>query len=225
MAFNPLAAQKDIKLEDKDTLGGSFVWNTGIYDVVVEGAYLDTSKGGAYSVNLILKDVNTDKKLTITEYITSGTEKGCLNYFINKKGEKQYLPGYAKIATLAQVLTGKGLDEQELEEKLVEVYDPEVSKRVPRPRQVIMSFIGLKFKAGIVKGVKPKYNDPDTIQEFNELDKVFNEDGKTITEIEADTSAKFIEQWKAKKGEDFVKDLTNGKAKKAEDKPKKSLFN
>jgi len=227
--MNFLKEQADIKATEKDTLGGgSFVWDTGVYDVVVDGAYIDISKGGAYSINLAFKDVETGKVLKITEYITSGAEKGCLNYFVNKKGEKQYLPGYEKMRTLSLILTGETLDKQEIEDKLVEVYDPEVSKRVPRKKQVIMSWLGKKFKAGIIKGIEPKYNNPDETREFNELAKIFDEEGRTITEKEAGTEPEFINKWKDKYTSEFIKDKTKVKdivSAKSKDKPKKSLFN
>ena len=223
-----LKEQEDIKVTEKDTLGGgSFVWNTGVYDVIVDGAYIDVSKGGAYSINLALKDVETGKVLNITEYVTNGAEKGCLNYFVNKKGEKQYLPGYEKMRTLSLILTGETLDKQELEDKLVEVYDPELGKRAPRKKQVIMSWLGKRFKAGIIKGIEPKYNKPDETREFNELAKIFDEEGRTITEKEAGTEPEFINKWKEKYNSEFIKDKTKGKSNTStgsKDKPKKSLF-
>ena len=225
MALDFLKEQTGVKGTEKDTLGGgSFVWNTGVYDVVVDGAYIDISRGGAYNVNLALKDVDTGKVLKITEYITSGAEKGTLNYFVNKKGEKQYLPGYEKMLNLAKVITGESLENQDIEEKLVEVYDPEVSKRVPRKKQVIMSFIGKQFKAGVIKGIEPKYNNPDETREFNELNKVFNEDGQTLIEYESGSEASFIEEWKKRYKSEYVKDKTKGSKAKTESKPKKSLF-
>jgi len=227
--MNFLKEQADIKVTEKDTLGGgSFTWNTGIYGVIVDGAYIDMSKGGAYSINLALKDVETGKVLNITEYVTSGAEKGCLNYFVNKKGEKQYLPGYEKMRTLSLILTGETLDKQEIEDKLVEVYDPEVSKRIPRKKGVIMSWLGKMFKAGIIKGIEPKYNNPDETREFNELNKIFDEDGRTLIERETGTEPEFINKWKEKYNSEFIKDKTKGNKNTStgpKDKPKKSLFN
>ena len=226
--MNFLKEQADIKVTEKDALGGgSFVWNTGVYDVIVDGAYIDVSAKGAYSINLALKDVETGKIVKFTEYITSNAEKGCLNYFINKKGEKQYLPSYEKMRTLSLILTGETLDKQELEDKLVEVYDPEVGKRVPRKKQVIMSWLGKRFKAGIIKGIEPKYNNPDETREFNELNKIFDEDGRTLTEKEAGTEPEFINKWKERYNSEYIKDKTKNKnntSTGSKNKPKKPLF-
>jgi len=204
---------KDVEKEEvKDTLGGgSFVWDTGVYDVKITRAFIDKSKNGALSVNLTL-ETTEGKKLDITEYVTN---REGVNFYVDKKsGKKKLLPGLAKMNGLAELLVGKELENCELEEKMVEVYDFDVKKRVARPKQVIMDLLNVQAKVGIVKVIDWKNNDHTETKEKNELDKVFTEDGYSLAEKIAGTEKpEFIEKYAETKKADYVKDKTGGKAK------------
>ena len=54
--FKNLATDTTIQT-DADTLGGSKFspWDSGVYDAVIELAYVDESKGGAMSINFTFK--------------------------------------------------------------------------------------------------------------------------------------------------------------------------
>ena len=47
-----LSMPKDMEFEELSSGGGSFLWETGIYDCVVDMVYFDKSKGGARSLNI-----------------------------------------------------------------------------------------------------------------------------------------------------------------------------
>jgi hypothetical protein len=211
-----------VKAEDKDVLGGSFVWNTSVYDVVIKNAYLDSSDSGAYNVNFLF-ETPEGKKLNQTIYVTN---KAGSNTYVDKNGNKQYLPGFLQVDTIALLSTGSNIGDLDTEEKLVEVYDKEAGKRLPKPRKVFIDMLNKKLKLGVIKIVEPKYNNPDETREVNEINKVFNEDGFTKTELEADSKEPvFINEWSNKFTSEFIKDKTKGKFNKpTENKPKKSLF-
>ena len=207
--------------EEKDVLGGSKfgVWNTGIYDVVIDSVYLDEAKSGAYSMNFTFK-TEDGKELSETLYVTSGKEKGQLNYFVDKDGKKRYLPGYAIANAIAFVATGKELADLEPEKKIVEVYNYDLKKKVPTEKFVYMDLIGKPLKLGVikvkefkrVKDASGQYVDSDETKERNEINKIFSKDGLTITEIKAGkTEPGFLIEWKDRYKEDYVKDKTKGK--------------
>ena len=219
MALDFLKTDKTIAAA-KDTLGGgSFVWDTGLYPVVIDSIYMDQSSGGAHNVNLVFKTAD-GKSLNQTIYITSGTAKGCLNYYMDKQGEKQYLPGFNTVNDLALVTTGKDISELEPEEKLVEVYNVELKKKVPTLKPVFMDMIGQELQIGVTK-IKEFKNIKDEstgkwvpgteIKELNEVTKVFAEDARTVTEIRAEEpTAIFAPKWSERNNAEFIKDKTKG---------------
>lgn len=233
-ALDFLKTDKTI-LEATDSLGG-FTWETGLYTVVIDSVYMDQSKGGAHNLNFTFKTAD-GKTLSDTIYITSGTAKGVLNYYIDKKGQKQYLPGFTVANDISLVAGEKELSELLPEEKIVEVYNAELKKKVPTAKLVPMELIGKTLQIGIVK-VKEFKNVKDAsgnyvpgteIREFNEINKVFADDGRTIVEAKAGSEAEFITKWVAKNPSTFIKDKTGGAkapaAGAASGATTKSLFN
>lgn len=210
--------KKDASIEqEKDTLGGGFVWDTGLYDVVIDSVYMDQSKGGAYSLNFVFK-IADGRELRNTQYVTSGSAKGTRNYY-EKDGKKHYLPGFTAANDIAVAATGKELSGLEMEDKIVEIYDFDLKKKVPTTKPVFMEMIGKTFKLGVqkVKEYKNIKNDagdyvpgPD-IKEFNEVAKSFNNDGLTSIEAKAGvTEPEFVNKWLERNKADFVKDKTKG---------------
>ena len=208
--------------EEKDVLGGGSkfgVWNTGVYDVIIDSVYLDKSSGGAYSMNFVFKTAD-GKELSDTMYVTSGEAKGQLNYYTDKEGKKRYLPGYNIANAIAFAATGKELPDLEPENKIIEIYNYDLKKKVPTEKPVYMDLIGKKVKLGVFKvkefkGVKDtsgQYVDSDEVKEFNEINKIFDENGLTIVEKKAGkTEPGFLNEWVDKYKEDFIKDKTKGK--------------
>jgi len=208
--------------EEKDVLGGSkfSVWNTGVYDVIIDSVYLDEAKSGAYSMNFVFK-TEDGKELSDTLYVTSGKDKGQLNYFVDKEGKKRYLPGYAIANAIAFVTTGKELADLEPEKKIVEVYNYDLKKKVPTEKFVYMDLIGKPLKLGVIKVKEFKrvkdeatgsYVDSDETKELNEINKIFSKDGLTMVEIKAGkTEPGFLLEWEDRYKEDYVKDKTKGK--------------
>lgn len=215
MSFNPFATMVtnvEAKGEDTDSLGGNFgPIDTGVYDFTIKMAYAIVSKGGANGVVVTLED---DKKqsVTMTEYISSGTAKGCVNFYIDKNdGSKKLLPGYLKMDALALLATKLELGAQTWEEKLVPIYSKDANGEVPTKVAVATSMLGCKVKAGVLKinenktklnEATNKYDPINEAREINEVSKVFHaETGKTIQEYrEQKDAAEFLGKWVEKYG-------------------------
>lgn len=225
--FKNLAVDTSIK-EDADTLGGSKFspWDSGIYDTVIELAYVDESKGGAMSVNFTFK-TQEGKELKQTIYVTSGKEKGQLNYYVDKDGNKKYLPGFNQVNDLCLLANGEALSNTETETKMLSIYNFDQKKEVPTKKEVLTSLIGREITLGIQKIIQDKYNKPGETQTINEISKVFRTaDHMTANEVRSEeTVATFYDAWKEKNTGIIVNKAGKSKAAPAvADAPKKSLF-
>jgi hypothetical protein len=214
---------EDVKQEvEKDSVGGGGVLNSDIYTCTIKAAYFDYAKSKAVSLNLIL-ETSTGRKLTQTEFITSGEAKGCKPYY-EKNGEKFPLPGYAKMNTLCLLATGLPIDQLTAEDKILKLYDYESKKETNQTKKVITELTGKVIKVGVFKTIVDKKlkNDnfnPDLpesatnaryaltgeTREENLIDKFFNEEGATLEEHTTKKEPIFFEEWiKAHQGK--VKD-------------------
>jgi oligoribonuclease NrnB/cAMP/cGMP phosphodiesterase (DHH superfamily) len=215
MSFNPFASMvtsTESKGEDTDSLGGNFgAVDTGLYDFTIKMAYAIVSKGGANGVVITLEDAKK-QTVTMTEYISSGTAKGCVNFYIDKEtSEKKLLPGYLKMDALALLATKLELSAQTWEEKLVPIYNHDAKSEVPTKVPVATSMLGMKIKAGVLKITENKtklnqatnvYDPINESRDINEVSKVFHaETGKTIQEYrEQKDAAEFLGKWVEKFG-------------------------
>lgn len=207
MAFD-LGEQADIKKVPDRTGAGSYTWDSGIYDCVVDMAYLEESKGGALGLHLTL--VQNDRKLRESFYVTSGKSKGQKTYFMNQAGEKQYLPGFHQATNLCKTVLNQTLEEvaNSAEAKTISVYDPAKRTEVDvEKKHVLTSLIGNAAKVGVIKEIVNKrvrnaqgtYVDSNEKREQNQISTFFYPiDGRIVNEVETGIEdALFIEQWKA----------------------------
>ena len=209
---------------DKDSLGGFSVLPSGAYDMVIDMAYIDSSEGGAMSCNLTFKD-SVGKSLKVTEWMTSGIAKGQLNYYVDKQGNKKYLPGFNTVNAICLLANGTEIADMEAEEKVLSIYNPELKKEAPTKKQVLMDLLGKEITLGVIKEVVDKtskdsngqYVPTGETREQNVIDKVFRTSDKmTVAEIKAESEeASFFNQWVEKN-----KDVTKQKAKGAGNAPK-----
>jgi hypothetical protein len=193
---------------EKDSVGGgSFVLESGIYNATVALAYITKSKGGALGLVLNLK-TEDDKEIRQTLWMTSGTEKGCKNYY-EKDGEKHYLPGFNHANSLALLTVGKEISELDTETKVVNVYSPEAKAEVPTKVDMIMDLLGKDITVGVIKQTVDKtkkneatgaYEATGETRDENEIDKLFRaRDRMTTAEIRAQAEeATFAGTWEAK---------------------------
>lgn len=185
---------------EKDTLGGGGALDTDLYAFTIKAAYFDFAKSKAMSVNLKL-ETSEGRRLNVTEYITSGESKGCKPYY-EKDGKKFPLPGYSKMSTLCQLVTGKPINELNAEEKILKLYDFDSRQETNQTKKCIVELQGAQIKAGVFKIIEDKktkqgdsYVPTGETREINEVGKFFNEDGKTIEEVTSGKDASFAEEW------------------------------
>lgn len=194
---------------EKDSIGGgSRVFESGIYTFTIQHAYIGKSSGGAISLNLNLK-TEDNKELKQQLWMTSGSAKGGKNYYVDKNGDKQYLPGFLMANSLCLLSLGKEISELDTEQKVIPLYSTEAKAEVPTKVDMLMDLIGKEITAAVFKQTVDKtkknestgaYEPTGETREENEIDKFFRtSDKKTTAEIRAQAGeATFIHTWEKK---------------------------
>ena len=193
--------------EEKDSVGSGGPLESGIYAAKVALAYITKSAGGAIGLVLNLK-TESGKEVRQTLWMTSGTAKGCKNYY-EKDGEKHYLPGFNHANSLALLTTGKEISALSTETKVVNVYSAEAKAEVPTKVEMLMDLLGQDIIIGLIKQTVDKtkkneatgtYEPTGETRDENEIDKLFRaRDRMTTAEIRAQAeAATFIDTWDAK---------------------------
>lgn len=186
---------EEIKVEEDSLGGGGFakVDHTGFYGMTIVKAYAGVSTGGAFSVTIDMKS-DEGAFFNMTEYITSGTAKGCKNYYIDKDGNKKYLPGYNKIKAL-DALLGNDRAYPATEKKQLMIWDYDMKKELPVEKEAITGWFGKKIGVLITKKLEDKYNDETNSREVYEVQHFLDaESGKTRNEKTAGLSG-FKQKW------------------------------
>jgi hypothetical protein len=207
MNFGNLKIDDDVKLDEDTVGGGSFTWESGVYDVVVDMAYLNESKGGAMGLTLTL--LNGKKKLKETLWITSGKAKGQKSTYIDQKGTKRPLPGYTQGLNLCMTAIDSTLEDaaHASEAKTINIYNFDAKKEQPTNMDHVMTnLIGKQVKVGVIKRIENKrgndgsgkYIDLPETREVNVISQFFYADsGLSVMEkAKGETDAKFITEWK-----------------------------
>lgn len=206
--FSTLTTDTSIAAE-KDSVGGNGgPLESGLYSTTVSMAYGIKSAGGAQG--LVLSLLTADKKeIRQTLWVSSGTAKGGANFYIDKNGEKQFLPGFIHANALTLLTTGKELSALPTEIKVIKLYSPEAKAEVPTKVEVLVDLLGKEILVGLIKQTvdKTKKNDSTGVYEAtgetrdeNEIDKLFRaKDRMTTSEIRAQVEeASFVNTWEAK---------------------------
>lgn len=187
--------------EAEDRLGGFQPLDTDIYSADIKAMYAGQSAGGAQNVTVIA-DVN-GREYRETIYITN--KKG-ENFFLNKndKTKKVPLPGFTTVNDICLVATGQPLSEQATEDKVVNVYDKDAGREIPKSVPMLVNCLGKNVSLAIVRQVENKsvkqgdeYVPTADTREINFIDKVFDtESHMTVVEAvnEADEAA-FWDSW------------------------------
>jgi len=192
---------------ETDSVGSGGVWESDLYPVTIDMAYLEKKQSGAVFLNVVLKDDN-GRENREGLCILSGDKKGNKNYYENKQGERHYLPGFNVARSLALLTTGKELDKLATDVKTIKVYNFEAKKDMPTDVEVVEDLLGQRVVAGVLKKIVDKnqkgddgqYHPTGETREINEIDKIFRErDMMTVNEILAqETEAAFHNTWKDK---------------------------
>lgn len=209
--------------ESTDVLGGGGTIESGVYMAGIKNAYITQAASEARALNLVLDLGGREYRETI--YFTSGKAKGLRNYY-ERDGKKIPLPGFSVVNDLCLLATGKDLAAQDVEEKVVNVYDFDAKKEIPTKVPVITSLLGQKVQVGILeyrrnktkKGDDGAYHPISEERIVNEINKVFHhETNKTVSEyVKKADDATFYDKWKDKNQGNRVeqyKDVEGGNVK------------
>lgn len=207
--------------DEKDSIGGSGPLDSGVYKTTISMAHLSKSAGGAMGLVITLK-TEDNKDLKQTLWMTSGTAKGCKNYYEDKNGEKHYLPGFIHANALCLLTVGKEISAMDTETKVINLYSPEAKAEVPTKVDVLMDLLGKEIIVGLIKQTVDKtkkneatgqYEATGETRDENEIDKFFRaKDRMTTAEIRAQAEeATFINSWD-QKWTGKVKDRAKGAA-------------
>lgn len=189
--------------ETKDRLGGGFTpLESDIYTMKIKALYAGQSSGGAMSMTLI-GVMEDGREYRETLYVTNRQGQ---NYFLNKqdKTKKVPLPGFNIADDICLIATGKPLAEQDAEDKVIQVYDPEAKAEVPKSVPMLMEALDQEISLGIIKQTVNKnkkegneYVPTSETRDENVIDKVFHPTLK-LTVVEArngQDDPKFWEAW------------------------------
>ena len=165
--------------ESQDRLGGGFIKESDIYTGTVKVAYGTKSKKGATALNLVLDFEGKEYKETV--YVSNKDGK---NYWVDTKNGNKHipLPGFTVAEELCIIITNKPLADQTVEDKMVNVWDPDLKKEVPKSVPVLTELTGQTVSVGILKQLENKsesdgnggYTPTAETRETNTIDKVFH---------------------------------------------------
>lgn len=174
--------------ESQDRLGGFSRLESDAYLGKIKMAYHGKSAGGAQFIALTVgygEGFKNEYRETI--YITN--KKG-ENFFV-EDGKKKPLPGFTTIDDICFMITEKHLNQQASDEKVVNIYDYEQKKEMPKSVPVLVELLDGEVTLGIIKQTVNKqvksgneYVDTDETRDENFIDKVFHHPSN-LTMVEA----------------------------------------
>ena len=197
----------DAIAEDADFIGGGGLVESGLYNCTVGMAYYEKSAGGALALNLSLK-TEQGQEIRQKVWVTSGDAKGNKNFYIDKAGQKKYLPGFSLANGLCLLTCGKEIAAIEPEEKVVGIYNYDEKKEIPTKVPVLTDILGKEVIVGAIRQTVDKnvkdaagnYVPSGETRDEVEIDKVFHATKRmTVAECRAQAeTADFIDKWEAK---------------------------
>lgn len=176
--------------QTQDRLGGFQVLESGAYTGTIKVAYAGkAAQSNAQNVTFILT-LEDGREYSETFWITNKNNE---NFFRNKQDntKKIPLPGFTMVDDICLMTTNKSLAEQTVEEKVVNIYDPEERKQMPKGVPVLVETLGKQITFGIIKQLENKsekdangtYVPTPETREVNVTDKVFHyPTGLTVVE-------------------------------------------
>lgn len=200
--------------QERDVLGGRFVFETDVYPVEIKQAFVYETDSG--STGCRIEAVTQDNQDYVTD-LWIADKKG--NNYYTKDGKQTLLPGYIMLNSLLLLAAGKSLDADEGDDdfEALELTKKTVKMGKDKNQQVevLDDLTGVNSLFAIQKVRKNKtkkegnsYVKLPEIVFDNELVKVFSaleeSYGYTVSECETDAKeAEFISKWTAKnKGKD-----------------------
>lgn len=208
--------------EEQDRLGGGGVLESDAHDAIVKLAYAGKAQHSDAQSVTVHFDIN-GFEYRETYWVTNRNGE---NFYLDKRdsSKKHALPGYNMVDNLCLLTTGYGLADQEMEEKVVNLYDFEEKKELPKNVMVLTSLIGKPITVGLIKQIVDKtakdsagnYVPTGETREENTTDKFFHAETKrTVSEIKAKLEeAGFYPKW-VEKNQGKVRNRAKGADGKA----------
>lgn len=223
----------------EDRLGGFQVYDTDIYSGTIKLAYASQAPSGARCINFEFDFGGKTYKETV--YYTN--KKG-ENFFLNKddKTKKVSLPGFTLVDDICLLTTETPLSGQATEEKVVNVYDRDAKKELPKSVPMLMDLLGKPISLGIVRATvnkTEKNSNGDYVpvasgetRDENNIDKAYHTETQlTVVEAQRELTkgefwGKWVEANKGKTRDKTVKNLnTSGNAGRPGNGPPQSSAN
>lgn len=208
--FSNIKQATDVK-QTEDRVGGSFKpLTSGVYSAIIKQMYAKPAQSGAIGVTIefeVQPQQDKPRKFTETYYVTN---KNGENFFTDKAGNKQYLPGFNHVNDLCLGLTQKTMFELEAEGKIepknIKVYNYTTKKDEIEQLPTFVPLLEKTVALGLIerrenKTTKSGNEYVATAEErvYNTLDKVFLlKDNQPFThnELKAGLNEpKFVQQW------------------------------
>lgn len=206
--------------ETSDRIGGGRqLFETNTYEATIKLAYAGeaTAPSKARSVTILFDIGGQEYRET---FWVAGREG--LHYYMTKSDtpKKAQLGGFATVDEICLVTTGKGLSEQDAEERQVNVWDNTVRKEVPQARMCLIELHDQVVRLAIQKQQVNKqekdsnnqYYDVAESREQNEIVKVFEHASKmTVPEARRvqkgeELGTLFFDTWTERnRGKDYDK--------------------
>lgn len=189
----------DSLVKDKDN-SGSFVLNTGIYKATVKSHYLINNAKNAVEAHLTLDINGGDHNFTIALTWDGDNSKigSIVKDFKTKQGGvfKKVKPGYVTLNSLTKITMGKRIKEVSQVKKMVEVQNWETKNKEKKQAYVIEGLDGVKFNVGIIH---KQYESQGKLKDTNAIDKIYNENNQTLSEIENNAPSAYAEKFMSEK--------------------------
>lgn len=191
----------DSLVKDKDNAGYS-VLSTGIYKATVKSHYLINNAKNAVEAHLTLDINGGDHNFTIVLTWDGDNSKtgSIVKDFKTKQGGvfKKVKPGYVTLNSLTKITMGKSLKEVSQVKKMVEVQNWETKNKEKKPALVIDGLDGVKFNVGIIH---KQYESQASgkLKDTNAIDKIYNENNQTLSEIENNAPSTYAEKFMSEK--------------------------
>lgn len=208
--MNPFENLSNTGLEEaKDVLGGGgFTLDTGIYKGTIKAAYAGKSKNGAASLSVVVTVDNNGRPQEYRETVYVTNRQG-ENFYPDKTDptKKNPLPGFTTANDIALLSTGRGLNEQTFEERVINVYSYDLKKEVPTKVAMATDMLGKDITLAIQRSTVDKttlvgdtYVPNGETRDENTIDKAFHsESGRSVSEvIRKLPKGEFIDQWREK---------------------------
>jgi hypothetical protein len=187
--FDKFKKQGDSSVQkSQDRVGGFVPIPSGIYEAVIKQLWFGEYGSGAAYMDLQLEAAGK----TFRERILLSDRNG--NNFWTKDGKSTFFDGFMALDAICLFLTGEDFaaNMENIEQKMVKVYNAEQKKEVPTEVPVLANVLGETIKVAILqrtvdvtkKGDDGQYHPTGETRDENTLSKVLDMDtNRTVTEI------------------------------------------